>query len=75
MDHTDSFKSNRNDYVTTDDDFYPINGFTLTLGSPNYDDYNGNSPSWSGNTGTWNFYYRRNQYHIHFYENPENTTG
>lgn len=78
LDHTDSFRSRRRDWTTTDNDYYPIKGFTVRMsGDPSSPRIGSRVTTfdWRENIYGWNFYYSRNSYAIHFYDGENELTS
>lgn len=78
LDHTDSFRSRRRDWTTTDNDYYPIKGFTVRMsGDPSSPRIGSGVTTfdWRENIYGWNFYYSRNSYAIHFYDGENELTS
>ena len=78
LDHTDSFRSRRRDWTTTDNDYYPIKGFTVRMsGDPSSPRIGSGVTTfdWRENIHGWNFYYSRNSYAIHFYDGENELTS
>ena len=78
LDHTDSFRSRRRDWTTTDNDYYPIKGFTVRMSGDPSSPRIGSGVTkfdWRENIYGWNFYYSRNSYAIHFYDGENELTS
>ena len=78
LDHTDSFRSRNRDWRTTENDYYPIKGFTVRMsGDPSSPRIGSGVTTfdWRENIYGWNFYYSRNSYEIHFYDGENELTS
>ena len=78
LDHTDSFRSRNRDWRTTENDYYPIKGFTVRMsGDPSSPRIGSGVTTfdWRENIYGWNFYYSRNSYAIHFYDGENELTS
>lgn len=72
LDHADEFKSDKNNWTTTENDYYDIKGFSVNTNKSAKLGTSAEKHKFSNNVYGWQFYYDRNSYKIQFFDADTN---